>query len=123
MPGEQQTGFDVLIVGASVCGLATAIALAQEGHRVRVLEEQPALNDLGASVTFLPAATRLLVVWGLDQSFKKYVTPIRCFTSKDGASGEVIGRAPCNIGNNAQIRYGAEYILPLKHTSNSPLMG
>ena len=105
MPGKPQTGFDALIVGASVCGVATA---------VRVLEQEPAMKYRGASVTFLPAATRLLVAWGLGPAFEEYVTPVRCFTSKDGATGEVTGRAPCNIWNNARIRYDAEYSTPVQ---------
>lgn len=101
--------FDALIVGAGTCGLATAVALAQKGHRVRILEESGTFNDFGGSITILPSATRLFAAWGLQDEFKKYVTPIRCFKSKDGETGEVLGHAPCNIGNIAQISFDAEY--------------
>jgi 2-polyprenyl-6-methoxyphenol hydroxylase-like FAD-dependent oxidoreductase len=109
MPSRTQSGFDVLIIGASICGLTTATALAQKGHRVRVLEGEGALNELGASLTILPSATRLLVSWGLEDELKKYGTRIRCFTSRDGVTGEVIGHTPCNIGNTAQISFDGEY--------------
>jgi salicylate hydroxylase len=109
MSSLTKTGFDVLIIGAGTCGLAAAFALAQKGHRVRILEEEGALNEFGGSITILPSATRLLVSWGLHDEFRKYITPIRCFTSKNGATGEVIGHTPCNIGNSAQINFDAEY--------------
>jgi salicylate hydroxylase len=109
MSSKTRTGFDVLIIGAGVCGLTAATALAQKGHRVRVLENEGALNELGASITILPGATRLLLSWGLESGLKKYGTPIRCFTSRDGATGEVVGHTPCNIGNMAQISFNAEY--------------
>jgi len=109
MPSKTQTGFDVLIIGASICGLTTATALAQKGHRVRVLEGEGALNEFGASLTILPSATRLLMLWGLEDELKKNGTPIRCFTSRDGTTGEVIGHTPCNMGNTAQISFDAEY--------------
>lgn len=117
MPTNTQTGFDVLIRGAGICGLITATALAQKGHRVRVLEDEGALNEFGASITILPSATRLLLSWGLEDGLKKYGTPICCFTSKDGATGEVIGHTPCNIGNTAQISFNAEYAVSADHVS------
>lgn len=101
--------FDILIVGAGTCGLETATALAQKGHRVRLLEESGTLNDFGGSITFLPNATRIFAAWGLREEFEKYVTPIRCFASKDGQTGEVLGHTPCSIGNIVQIDFDGEY--------------
>lgn len=101
--------FDVLVVGAGTCGLTTATALAQKGHRVRVLESSGTLNDFGGSITFLPNATRLFTAWGFRDDLEKYVNPIRCFASKDGKTGELLGHTPCNIGNTASIKFDGEY--------------
>lgn len=39
--------FKVIVVGAGLGGLATAIALARKGHVVTVLEQAPALGEVG----------------------------------------------------------------------------
>lgn len=39
--------FKVIVVGAGLGGLATAIALARKGHTVTVLEQAPALGEVG----------------------------------------------------------------------------
>lgn len=39
--------FKVIVVGAGLGGLATAIALARKGHIVTVLEQAPALGEVG----------------------------------------------------------------------------
>jgi hypothetical protein len=117
MSEKTQTGLDILIIGAGVCGLTTATALAQKGHRVRVLENEGALNESGASITILPCAERLLLSWGLEDGLKKYGTPIRCFTSKDGATGEVVCQMPCNDRNMARISFDAEYSILVDYVS------
>lgn len=38
--------FKVIVVGAGLGGLATAIALARKGHVVTVLEQAPALGEV-----------------------------------------------------------------------------
>ncbi|KAI1263495.1 FAD/NAD(P)-binding domain-containing protein [Xylariaceae sp. FL1019] len=56
----------VIVVGAGIGGLATAIALAQAGHDVEIYESSAFSNEVGAAVGLGPNATRLLKNWGCD---------------------------------------------------------
>ncbi|MBN8280675.1 MAG: FAD-dependent monooxygenase, partial [Gammaproteobacteria bacterium] len=55
----------VIIAGAGIGGLATAIALRQAGIRVAVYEQAPALGEVGAGLTLASNATRILHHLGL----------------------------------------------------------
>ncbi|KAL4800234.1 FAD binding domain protein [Aspergillus venezuelensis] len=58
----------ITIVGAGLSGLATAISLAQSGHKVTVLEQAAELAEVGAGLQVTPNASRLLHHWGLRES-------------------------------------------------------
>jgi 2-polyprenyl-6-methoxyphenol hydroxylase-like FAD-dependent oxidoreductase len=45
-------GADVLVIGGSIAGLATALALAQHGRRVTLLEQDPAEPPASAALAF-----------------------------------------------------------------------
>jgi hypothetical protein len=49
-----------------------------------------------------------MISLGLEEEFRKVVTPIRCFASRDGATGQIIGHTACNIGNSSLIKFDAE---------------
>ena len=55
------------IVGAGIGGLGAAIAVAQAGARVTVLEAAAELGEIGAGIQMTPNASRLLVRWGVDR--------------------------------------------------------
>lgn len=50
----------ILVIGAGPVGLATAIALAREGHSVTVLERHAGLQSPGGALMIQPAAARCL---------------------------------------------------------------
>ncbi|XP_010260971.1 PREDICTED: uncharacterized protein LOC104599917 [Nelumbo nucifera] len=57
---------DVVIVGAGIAGLATALALKKVGIRSLVLERSQELRTTGAALTLFPNAWRALQVLGVD---------------------------------------------------------
>jgi 2-polyprenyl-6-methoxyphenol hydroxylase-like FAD-dependent oxidoreductase len=58
-------GGEILIIGGGIGGLTAAVALAQAGATVRVFEQAPALEEVGAGVSLWPNAMRALALLGL----------------------------------------------------------
>ena len=51
-PPASAVRLDILIIGAGLGGLATAIALALKGHKVTVLEQAAALGEVRCSLQY-----------------------------------------------------------------------
>ena len=64
---------DVLIAGAGLGGLTTALALIQRGHRVRLYEQAAELKEVGAGVQIGPNGSRLLISLGLLEAMERVV--------------------------------------------------
>ncbi|KAI9855206.1 MAG: hypothetical protein M1813_000501 [Trichoglossum hirsutum] len=58
---------NVLIVGAGIAGLSTAIALRRAGHHVEVFEQSSFADEVGAAIQLPPNAMRSLVKWGFSR--------------------------------------------------------
>ncbi|KAJ5723227.1 hypothetical protein N7488_001262 [Penicillium malachiteum] len=58
----------VVIVGAGLSGIATAISAALSGHLVEVIEQAKELAEVGAGLQITPNASRLLQYWKLPES-------------------------------------------------------
>jgi len=54
------------ICGAGIGGLAAAIAIANAGAKVTVLEAAPELGEIGAGIQMTPNVARLLIKWGVS---------------------------------------------------------
>lgn len=62
---EQETGLNILIVGAGIGGLTAAIALRNQGHRVQIFEQSRFATETGAAVHLAPNANGILRRLGL----------------------------------------------------------
>lgn len=58
----------VLLVGAGIGGLTTAIGLARAGHAVTLVERAPAFSAVGAGIILASNATAILGALGVDLS-------------------------------------------------------
>ena len=62
----------IVIVGAGLAGLATAIGFVRHGHRVTVLERKPkSAEESGSGILLGPNAMRVIEAWGLKDEFER----------------------------------------------------
>ena len=61
----------ILIAGAGLCGLTTALALLRRGHDVRVFEQASELREVGAGVQLGSNGTRVLIALGLEAAMRQ----------------------------------------------------
>lgn len=98
---------NIIIVGAGLGGLATAIALAQAGHRVKIYEQTPVLGEVGAGIQVPSNSTRILFKLGLQPYLVPYVTEPESISFRRWQNGKVIGKTRLipNFVNNFQAPY------------------
>jgi salicylate hydroxylase len=87
--------------------LTTALALAQAGFRLEVLDQAERIEPTGAGLQLSPNAARLLIALGLGERLKPVVvspTAIRVIAAR---TAREILRVP--LGDAAEKRYGAPY--------------
>ena len=97
-----------LISGAGVGGLTTALALAQRGWRVTVLERADAFGEVGAGIQQSPNAVRVHQALGTAEALRAMSFAPEAATIRDGRSGRVLVRVP--LGTAAEARYGTPYL-------------
>jgi 2-polyprenyl-6-methoxyphenol hydroxylase-like FAD-dependent oxidoreductase len=97
----------ILIAGGGIGGLTAAIALAQAGIPVQVLEQAEEFSQAGAGIQLGPNALRVLRKLGVaDRLAPRAVAPegVHLF---DAHAGECLATVP--LGPMAELRYGAPY--------------
>ncbi|QEE60394.1 FAD-binding protein [Salinibacterium sp. dk2585] len=117
---EQPTEVDVLVSGAGIAGLATALGLARGGRKVHVLERAPELGEVGAGIQLAPNALSALDSLGvLDKVLKDAVFPERK-VYLDAVTGKTIGII--DLGEEFVKHYGYPYVVAHRADLHSSLL-
>jgi salicylate hydroxylase len=93
----------ILIAGAGIAGLTTALVLARCGYAVTVVESSPLLSEVGAGIQLGPNATRLLDMLGLFTALQKTASPLASLRIQDITNGSLITQIDQQV---LAVRYG-----------------
>jgi len=97
----------IFIAGAGIGGLTAALALAQQGFRIVVLEKAERLEEAGAGLQLSPNASRVLIDLGLQPRLAPRAVTPEAISIMSARSGGEIARLP--LGEAATARAGAPY--------------
>ena len=100
-------GRDIVVVGAGIGGLAAATALAQRRARVRVFEQAPALEEVGAGIQVAPNGVAVLEALGLRDAAEACAGVPESVELRDHRAGRLVARVP--LGQACVARYGRPY--------------
>jgi salicylate hydroxylase len=99
----------VLIIGGGIGGLAAALALAQEGRHVKVLEQASAIEEIGAGIQLGPNAFAAFDALGVgDRARSHMIYPDR-LVMMDAIDGKPVADVP--LGAAFRRRFGNPYAL------------
>ncbi|WP_054004538.1 FAD-dependent monooxygenase [Cypionkella psychrotolerans] len=85
-------GQPITILGAGVGGLATALALAQKGAQVTVLEQADAIREIGAGLQISPNGAAVLRALGLSTVLDAASMRAQAVELRDGRDGDLVLR-------------------------------
>ncbi|KAJ5566161.1 FAD/NAD(P)-binding domain-containing protein [Penicillium sp. DV-2018c] len=98
----------ILIIGAGLSGLATAISAAQSGHKILVIEQAKALTEIGAGLQITPNASLLLSHWALPPSlWKTAAEPTKLTVHR--YSGAILAHDP-TFAQNIRSKYHFPFV-------------
>lgn len=110
----------IVIAGAGIAGLTAAIAFAQRGYPVKLIEQAQRLEAVGAGIQLSPNATRILRQLGvLDKLLQAAVRP-EAVVLKDAATLRELARVP--LGQAAEARWQAPYLVAHRADLQDALM-
>jgi len=97
----------VLIAGGGIGGLGMALACAQAGVQVSLLEQAPTFSEVGAGIQLGPNAVRVLADWGLSAPLQAVAAFPERVRVCDAHSGDILGQL--ELGPRAIRTYGQPY--------------
>jgi salicylate hydroxylase len=99
----------IVIAGAGIGGLATALALLQRGIRLVVLEQARELREVGAGLQISPNGTRVLSSLGLDAAMDRIAVVPQAKEIRLWSTGETWPLF--DLGASAVADYGSPYLM------------
>ena len=88
------SGRKLTVIGGGVAGLAVALACARRGAAVEVLEQAPAIAEVGAGLQIAPNGARVLRALGLGEALDRAGMRAAAVELRDGIGGEKVLRMP-----------------------------
>jgi salicylate hydroxylase len=99
----------ILVAGGGIGGLAAALALAQRGRRVHVLERHNKFSEAGAGIQIGPNGVHALRKLGLEDQLSALAARPEYIAIVNGATGEAIAQMP--LGDSIARQYGTPYLV------------
>jgi salicylate hydroxylase len=113
------TSSKLLIVGAGIAGLSTALVLARQGHAVRVFEQAIELSEVGAGIQLGPNAMLILQSWGLGEAIRSAGCEPESLIVRDARSDQLLTTRRLD---DAVQTYGAPYVSIRRSALQSTLL-
>jgi salicylate hydroxylase len=100
---------EILIAGGGIGGLAAALALAQKGRKVRVLEKAPEFGEIGYGIQMGPNVSRMLERLGVLKALEPHAVFPAALILVDALDNREISRI--RVGPAFRARYGHPYFV------------
>lgn len=94
----------ILIIGAGIGGLVSALCLNKKGYEVEMYEQSEVLSELGAGVQLSPNATRVLDYLELTDDLKPHIFEPRSFQFLNYKTEKIISKR--ELGLKIQDDFG-----------------
>lgn len=98
-------GRDVVIVGGGIGGLTAALAFARTGAKVTVLEQAPALTEVGAGLQITPNGAVVLEALGLGSALADKGVRAAAVEPMDAITGRPVARFDLTALKGSSYRY------------------
>ncbi|GAA1408001.1 FAD-dependent monooxygenase [Kitasatospora putterlickiae] len=109
-----------IVAGGGIGGLATALALANNGHRVTVLERQDVFTEVGAGIQIAPNGFHALNLLGVGAAVRERAVLVDELRLLDALTGERLVVMP--VGERYRARFGEPYAVVHRRDLHGPLL-
>ena len=91
---------EVAVVGAGIGGLATALAMAARGAKVKVFEQSPDVSEVGAGLQITPNGVAVLDALGLGEELRRIGVAASALELRDYRRGSRVVRLDFGAGSS-----------------------